>query len=173
MIGRILAGSLAALLAVQGASAQDATGRFYSLKGQIVSPAYEGWFPNEDGTFTLYFGYFNSNWEEEFDLPVGPGQRGVANLCAESGARTCGALYLITPADAVHLDRTEGVHRGYYERIAVTVALDGTLDGTVVTCGCHGAQFDLRTGDVLAPPATEPVKTYALRVENGNVIVEV
>jgi hypothetical protein len=70
--GRILAASLAALLAVEGASAQDATGRFYSLKGQIVSPAYEGWFPNDDGTFTLYFGYFNSNWEEEFDLPVGP-----------------------------------------------------------------------------------------------------
>jgi 3-phenylpropionate/trans-cinnamate dioxygenase ferredoxin subunit len=54
-----------------------------------------------------------------------------------------------------------------------SLALDGTLDGTVVTCGCHGAQFDLRTGDVLAPPATEPVKTYALRVENGTVIVEV
>jgi 2-hydroxychromene-2-carboxylate isomerase/cation transport regulator ChaC len=60
-----------------------------------------------------------------FDLPVGRGQRGVANLCAEAGARTCGALYLITPADAAHLDRTEGVHRGFYERLAVTVALDG------------------------------------------------
>ncbi|HUF77268.1 MAG TPA: hypothetical protein VMM35_13370 [Longimicrobiales bacterium] len=72
MTARLIAASLAALLAFEGASAQDATGRFYSLKGQIISPAYEGWFPNDDGTFTLYFGYFNSNWEEEFDIPVGP-----------------------------------------------------------------------------------------------------
>jgi hypothetical protein len=69
--GRLLAVSLAALLAVEGASAQDATGRFYALTGQITSPAYEGWFPNDDGTFTMYFGYFNSNWEQEFDIPVG------------------------------------------------------------------------------------------------------
>lgn len=72
MTARLLAATLAALFAFEGASAQDATGRFYSLKGQIVSPAYEGWFPNDDGTFTLYFGYFNSNWEEDFDIAVGP-----------------------------------------------------------------------------------------------------
>jgi hypothetical protein len=70
--GRFLAAALAALFAYEGASAQDATGRFYSLKGQVVSPAYEGWYPNEDGSITLSFGYFNSNWDEEFDIPVGP-----------------------------------------------------------------------------------------------------
>jgi hypothetical protein len=70
--GRLLAAALAAVLAFEGASAQDATGRWYSLKGQIVSPAYEGWFPNDDGTITLYFGYFNSNWEQVYDLSVGP-----------------------------------------------------------------------------------------------------
>ncbi|HSH76072.1 MAG TPA: hypothetical protein VLA09_10355, partial [Longimicrobiales bacterium] len=53
------------------ADAQDPTGRLYSLRGQIVSPSYEGWFPNEDGTFTLYFGYFNSNWEQDFDISIG------------------------------------------------------------------------------------------------------
>lgn len=54
-----------------------------------------------------------------------------------------------------------------------SLADDGTLDGTVVTCGCHGAQFDVTTGAVLAPPAFEPVKSYALRVDQGNVVVEV
>jgi len=68
---RVIVASLVALLAVEGASAQDPTGRFYHLKGEIVSPAFEGWFPNDDGTFSLYFGYFNSNWEEDFDLPIG------------------------------------------------------------------------------------------------------
>lgn len=72
MTKKLFVAALATLLGFQSASAQDATGRFYHLRGQIVSPAYEGWFPNEDGTFTMYFGYFNSNWEEDFDLPVGP-----------------------------------------------------------------------------------------------------
>jgi len=50
---------------------------------------------------------------------------------------------------------------------------DGTLDGTVVTCGCHGAQFDVTTGQVLAPPALEPVQTYPLRVNGDEIVVEV
>jgi nitrite reductase/ring-hydroxylating ferredoxin subunit len=50
---------------------------------------------------------------------------------------------------------------------------EGTLEGTVVTCGCHGAQFDVTTGAVLAPPAFEPLKAYPVRVDQGNVVVEV
>ncbi len=53
------------------ARAQDPTGRMMYMRGQIVSPAYEGWWPNEDGSFTLFFGYMNSNWEQEFDIPIG------------------------------------------------------------------------------------------------------
>jgi hypothetical protein len=41
-------------------------------RGQNVTPAYEGFWRNPDGTFDLMFGYYNRNWEEEFDLPVGP-----------------------------------------------------------------------------------------------------
>jgi len=40
-------------------------------RGQTVSPAFEGWEANEDGTFSLLFGYMNRNWEEELDVPVG------------------------------------------------------------------------------------------------------
>lgn len=46
--------------------------RFTYSTGQSVSPAYEGWMPNADGTFTMYFGYMNTNWLEEFDIPAGP-----------------------------------------------------------------------------------------------------
>ena len=42
-------------------------------KGLAVSPAYEGWRENPDGSFDIIFGYMNSNWAEEFDVPIGPG----------------------------------------------------------------------------------------------------
>lgn len=54
-----------------------------------------------------------------------------------------------------------------------SLAEEGTLEGTVVTCGCHGAQFDVTTGAVLAPPAPEPVKTYSLRVDQDDLILEI
>jgi hypothetical protein len=66
--GAVLA-LLCGLMSLPSAFAQT---RFTYSKGQSVSPAYEGWMPNEDGSFTLYFGYMNSNWLEEFDIPVGP-----------------------------------------------------------------------------------------------------
>jgi hypothetical protein len=42
-------------------------------RGQSISPAYEGFWRNADGTFDLMFGYYNRNWEQEIDVPVGPG----------------------------------------------------------------------------------------------------
>ena len=41
-------------------------------RGQDVSPTFEGWEGNPDGTSTLYFGYYNRNSEEEIDVPLGP-----------------------------------------------------------------------------------------------------
>jgi plastocyanin len=40
--------------------------------GQTVSPAFEGWEKNDDGSFNMMFGYMNRNWEEEPDVPIGP-----------------------------------------------------------------------------------------------------
>jgi hypothetical protein len=39
--------------------------------GQSVAPVYEGYDVNPDGTFNMWFGYMNRNYEEELDLPVG------------------------------------------------------------------------------------------------------
>ena len=39
--------------------------------GQHVEPAYEGWRPNPDGTFSFMFGYMNENWTEQPDVEVG------------------------------------------------------------------------------------------------------
>ena len=49
----------------------------------------------------------------------------------------------------------------------------GELAGTTLTCTCHGSEFDVRTGKVLAPPATVPVKVYATRVEGDTLHIEI
>lgn len=47
----------------------------------------------------------------------------------------------------------------------------GCIKNGILECPHHGATFDLRSGDVLSPPAYEPLEMMALRVEDG--VVEV
>ncbi|MQF98447.1 MAG: Rieske 2Fe-2S domain-containing protein [SAR202 cluster bacterium] len=49
---------------------------------------------------------------------------------------------------------------------------DGDLDGNIIQCPCHGAEFDIRTGEVTSPPAVEPLKTYQVRVEGDDILIE-
>ena len=66
-VGLLGFAALALLLPIQPASAQ-----LGYQTGQNVSPAYEGWIPNDDGSFSMVFGYINRNWQEELNVPVGP-----------------------------------------------------------------------------------------------------
>lgn len=50
---------------------------------------------------------------------------------------------------------------------------EGSLDGNEVTCPFHGARFDVTTGGVLGPPASQGVARYNVRVEGGDIEVEV
>ena len=49
---------------------------------------------------------------------------------------------------------------------------DGPVEGFSIQCPRHGACFDVRTGAVLALPATAPIPTYRVKVENGDVFIE-
>jgi hypothetical protein len=40
--------------------------------GASVSPAFEGWYDNPDGTHTFLIGYYSRNTEQEIDIPIGP-----------------------------------------------------------------------------------------------------
>ena len=77
-----------------------------------------------------------------FNIPIGPGERGVANVIAEAGARTHGVIYQLNEEDFERLDATEGVGFGLYKRVPVTVlteargAVDAwTYQSTVVVEG--------------------------------------
>ncbi len=44
-------------------------------RGTSITPAFEGWYPNPDGSFSLLIGYYNRNVKEPLDIPVGPNNR--------------------------------------------------------------------------------------------------
>ena len=49
---------------------------------------------------------------------------------------------------------------------------DGTLEGYEVECPWHGSKFDVRTGEVTNPPASEPEPIYEVKVEGNNILVK-
>jgi nitrite reductase/ring-hydroxylating ferredoxin subunit len=48
---------------------------------------------------------------------------------------------------------------------------EGELRGCVLMCPLHNSGFDVRTGQAIQLPATQPIPTYTVRVENGRVLV--
>ncbi len=44
-------------------------------RGASITPAYEGWYRNDDGSFSLLIGYYNRNSKEAITIPVGPNNR--------------------------------------------------------------------------------------------------
>ncbi|MGH2817351.1 MAG: ferritin-like domain-containing protein [Actinomycetota bacterium] len=50
---------------------------------------------------------------------------------------------------------------------------EGRLEGTTVTCPCHGSRFDVRTGQVMSGPATEPEPVFETSLEGGDLKIRI
>lgn len=48
---------------------------------------------------------------------------------------------------------------------------EGMLDDKTIVCACHGATFDVATGKVLTPPATQDLKSYPVKIDGESVSV--
>jgi len=76
------------------------------------------------------------------------------------------------PVLVVHMDGRIGAYQGicsheYFE-------LDkGFLTVDSITCALHLSRFDLATGDVLDPPADQPLVMYEVLVADGRILIEV
>lgn len=82
------------------------------------------------------------------------------------GVRTADLdLCLVRTVDDVYAVRDECTHG------AVGLS-EGEADGGAIECWMHGSRFDLRTGRALNPPATEPVRTFPVRVRGTGVEVD-
>lgn len=49
---------------------------------------------------------------------------------------------------------------------------EGTLDGEIVTCPWHGAEFNVTTGEVLRPPAMSGEPSFPVKIEDSDVLAE-
>jgi glycine betaine catabolism B len=49
---------------------------------------------------------------------------------------------------------------------------DGTLEGYEVECPWHNSKFDVRTGEVTSPPASEPEPAYQVKVDGSSILIK-
>jgi len=74
-------------------------------RGQTVTPAFEGWYENSDGTFTLSFGYYNRNSEQVIQIPIGennsiePAEFDGGQPTRFESERHWGVFGVVVPAD--------------------------------------------------------------------------
>jgi 3-phenylpropionate/trans-cinnamate dioxygenase ferredoxin subunit len=94
---------------------------------------------------------------------------------SEVGSPGPGEVKVVTPGDErIALANVDGE---YYAIDDVCTHDGGSLDqgevfGHEIECPRHGAHFDVRTGEALTLPAVFPVKTYPVRIEGNDILVE-
>lgn len=98
--------------------------------GQTVTPAFEGWYKNPDGTFSISFGYYNRNTVEVLEIPVGadnfvePGERNQGQPASFQPRRHWGVFAVKVPANFGTGNKVSWTLRIRGE----TVRISGSLD---------------------------------------------
>jgi len=76
VVSIVLAAAVSSAVAIGAQTrGQVATEQPARPSAQSITGAFEGWYQNPDGTFSLLMGYFNRNSEETLEIPVGPNNR--------------------------------------------------------------------------------------------------
>src|SRR5262249_15889652 len=92
--------------------------------GQYVSPVYEGWYKDSDGSIKVVFGYQNLNTEEIVDVPIGPNNK-------------------IEPGPADQGQPTHFVTGRQYGLFAITVPKSAPTTEVRWTLNVHGHQTSI------------------------------
>ena len=182
-------GVLALGLAAVVVASPPASAQVPSPSGQNIAPSYEGWEKNPDGSFNLVFGYFNRNWDERIDLPVGP-DNSIEPGGPDQGQpthfyprRNRFVFRIRVPADFGDQELVWTLtSRGKTERAYATLLIDYFIDDTVImnnkgAGGAGGGAYnlegnkppDLRVdGDTTRTVAVgEPVSLTAFASDDG------
>lgn len=105
------------------------------------------------------------------------GSKKRVRLCA-TGDVDQGAMLQVTPAGlqalcVYHVDDEFYCTQDLCTHGNASLGDEGDLEGHIVECSWHEGKFDVRTGEPCALPCTEPLETYPVIVEGGEVFIEV
>jgi len=78
-----------------------------------------------------------------------------------------GAVCVYRVAGQFHVTSDSCTH------LQASLGEEGSLEGYVIQCSWHNGKFDIRTGEVLAPPCVEPLRVYPVEVRDGEVCIAV
>lgn len=114
-------------------------------------------------------GFRRPSPEAQPGAPVTPVVLGKASAAAEPGLTR-----FDTPARKVAVAHVDGTYYAFSDictHLRCSLS-EGDLEGTTVTCICHGSQFDVTTGAVLHGPAERPVEAYTVRVQGDDLVAD-
>lgn len=166
----LVATFLISLLCAQSASAQ-----LSYRSGAEIEPGYEGWRANDDGTFSLIFGYMNENWEEQPDIEIGddnfftPGDADRGQPTHFLPRRNRFTFEVVVPSDWGDRELIWSVtHNGETNRAYGTLATDYLIDNMVIASetGSLGAGTSSPESRANIPP----VVTVQGDAVNGSIV---
>ena len=76
--------------------------------------------------------------------------------------------------DAIAVCRVEGNFYAFRDECThqCFTLSDGDLEGECIICCYHGAEFNVRTGEVLSLPAVEPLETYPVKIDGDDILIK-
>ena len=100
---------------------------------------------------------------------------GRYNVGSTTGVPSGGAIAVNAGGEIVAVFNVDGEFHAISDTCSHAYASlsEGDLDGCYVMCPLHGSEFDVRTGKALTLPATSPVETFPIEVEDGDLIVTI
>jgi hypothetical protein len=130
--------------------------------GQTVTPVYEGWYRNADGTYSLSFGYYNRNSREALEIPIGadnsvsPGNANQGQPTHFDARRHWGVFAIVVPANFGDKTKVTWTLRNRGETFAISGSLDPLweIDALVGEAGSNNTPPVLKVGE--GPEARGP-----------------
>ena len=122
--------------------------------GQTVTPVYEGWYRNPDGTFSLSFGYYNRNTREAIEIPIGdansisPGPANQGQPTHFDARRHWGVFAVVVPANFGDKKKVTWTLRNRGETFSISGSLDPLweIDALVGEAGANNTPPVLKVG---------------------------
>jgi hypothetical protein len=123
--------------------------------GQTVTPVYEGWYRNPDGTYSLSFGYYNRNSRETLEVPIGDDNRispGAANQGQPTRfepRRHWGVFAVVVPSNFGDKKKVTWTLRDRGETFTISGSLDPLweIDALAGEAGSNNTPPVLRIGN--------------------------